>query len=69
MRMEKKMLKIIKKECADITLSELIDKYVEERFVNVVYQKNGDVSVWISGLRKDEKKESDNGERTENNDV
>ena len=40
--------KKIKPEKVDLTLSELIEKYVNKNYVNVDYKANGSVSVWIT---------------------
>ena len=49
--------KKIKPEKVDLTLSELIEKYVNKNYVNVDYKANGSVSVWIAP--EDEKRSED----------
>ena len=48
--------KKIKPEKVDLTLSELIEKYVNKNYVNVDYKANGTVSVWITPITSAEKK-------------
>jgi len=48
--------KKIKPEKVDLTLSELIEKYVDRNYVNVDYKANGTVSIWITPITSEEKK-------------
>ena len=48
--------KKIKPEKVDLTLSELIEKYVNKNYVNVDYKANGAVSVWITPVNKEERR-------------
>lgn len=48
--------KKIKPEKVDLTLSELIEKYVDRNYVNVDYKANGTVSVWITPVNKEERR-------------
>ena len=47
-------IKKLKPEKVDITLSELIDKYVGKNLINIDYKENGTVSVWIPQDKKQE---------------
>ena len=40
--------KKVKRDAVDMTLSELLDKYVNTNYVSVDYRPNGTVNVWIS---------------------
>ena len=48
--------KKIKPEKVDLTLSELIEKYVNKNYVNVDYKANGSVSIWITPVNKEERR-------------
>ena len=48
--------KKIKPEKVDLTLSELIEKYVDRNYVNVDYKANGTVSIWITPVNKEERR-------------
>ena len=48
--------KKIKPEKVDLTLSELIEKYVDRNYVNVDYKANGTVSIWITPVNEGERR-------------
>ena len=47
----------VKPEKIDLTLSELIEKYVDRNYVSIDYKSNGSVGIWISP--KDKEKSED----------
>ena len=49
----------------DLTLSELINKYVGKNYINVEYKHNGSVSVWISSSVITEHSDCNGGDQDE----
>ena len=45
--------KKIKPEKVDLTLSELLEKYVDINYVSIDYKPNGTVSIWITPIDKE----------------
>lgn len=51
--------KKVKLEKVDLTLSELLEKYVDRNYVNVDYKVNGTVSVWITPINKEKSEDKE----------
>ena len=47
--------KKIKPNNVDITLSQFVDKYAKDYYVNVAYENDGSASVFVGTSRKDYK--------------
>jgi len=49
----------VKSEKVDLTLSELIEKYVNKNYINVDYKANGTVSIWITPINKEKSEDKE----------
>ena len=48
-----------KQEKVDLTLSELLEKYVDRNYVNIDYKPNGTVSIWITPIDKEKSEDKE----------
>jgi len=51
--------KKVKPKNVDLTLSELLEKYVDRNYVSIDYKSNGTVSIWIAPINKEKSEDKE----------